>query len=165
LLMQATVTADFELILRWRDRGETTVCFALASPSEFTITTKVCWLSSLNYQGETSVSFQTMCYGYDLDQFAFELRRMSVDRAGSAGFLNTGGDFEIRIVPDERVGKRVLLSEVRYRPCRVVGDVSCKSELVLPVGVAEDVSGTAQAIVEIIRLLKIDCSHLMQLRS
>ena len=161
--MQATVTDDLELALRWHDGGESTVRFALASSSEFTITCRVSWERGLNYQGKAAVSFDTMCYGHDLEHFRFELRRMTEGGAESACFLNTGGDFEIRIAPHERMGRRVLLTELRYRHYRLVGDVSCDSEFVLPVGTAQDVQQTATAIGEIIRLLKVDCRSLFEL--
>lgn len=161
--MQATVTEDLELVLRWHDNGESTVRFAIASGSEFTVTGNVCWERGLNYQGNTRISFQTMCYGQDLDQFGFELRRLTQGGAESARFLNTGGDFEIRVTPHESMGRRVLLSELRYRHLRIIGDVSSDSELVMPVGPAEDLCRTAEAIREILRLFQVDCRSLFEL--
>lgn len=163
--MQATVTDDLELVLRWHDSGESTVRFAFASGSEFTVTGNVCLERGLNYQGNTRISFQTMCYGQDLDQFGFELRRLTQGGAESARFMNTGGDFEIRVTPTphERMGRRVLLSELRYRHHRIVGDVSSDSELVMPVGPAEDLWRTAEAIREILRLFQVDCRSLFEL--
>jgi len=161
--MQALVTDDLELVLRWRDSGESTVRFALASGSEFTISGHVCWERGLNYQGEATATFRTMCYGHDLNQFEVELWKLSQGVAESARFINTGGDLEIRISPREANGCHVLLSELRYRQFRLVGDVSCKSEFVLPVGVAEDVGRTAEAIRDLLRLLKVDCRSLFEL--
>ena len=157
--MQANVTDDLELVLRWRDGGESTVRFALASSSEFTVTVHVCRERGLNYQGDTTIALQTMCYGHDLDRFSAELRSMVQGAAASARFINTGEDFEIRIAPHERDGRRVTMSELRYRHHSDVGD----SELVLPVGTAEDLLQTATAITEIIRLLKVDCRSLFDL--
>jgi hypothetical protein len=157
--MNATVTDDLELVLRWWDGGESTVHFALASSSEFTISCRICWKPDLNYQGEARVAFQTMCYGHDLDQFASGLRSLSEGSSGVARFHNTGGDFEIHIAPHERMGQQILLSQLFYRHYRLLSDVSCDSELILPVGVTEDVQGTARAIREILRLLKVDCTY------
>ena len=138
--------------------------FALASSSEFNIDARVCWKGRLNYQGEATVSFQTMCYGYELNQFEAELRKLAQGGAESARFLNSGEDFEIRIAPHEQKGERILLTELRYRHYyRTDGDVPCDIELVLPVGVAEDVLRTAQAIHEVIRYLKVDCRNLFEL--
>ena len=161
--MQATVTDDMELVLRWQENGENEVRFALASTSEFTITVHLCWERGLNYQGQVAITFQTCCYGHDLAEFESQLRKLAQGSAESARFLNTGGDFEIRIVPRERNGRRIMLSELRYRHYRDIADVVCDSELMLPVGEAEDVLRSAQAIGEVIRLLKVDCRNLFEL--
>ncbi|MEQ2005216.1 MAG: hypothetical protein ABMA26_00350 [Limisphaerales bacterium] len=161
--MQATVTDDLDLVLRWHDGGETIVRFSLASSSEFTVTCKLFWQRGLHYQGSTTVTFDTMCYGYDLEQFRLELSKMAKGEADSARFLNSGEDFEIRIEPRERMGCHVLCSELRYRHFRLVGDVACDSELVLPVGPAEDLSRAAEAIRELLRLLQVDCRSLYEM--
>jgi hypothetical protein len=162
--MHATVTDDLELVLRWYDGGESTVRFSLASSSEFTISCRVSWRGTLNYQGDVSISFETMCYGFDLERFRVELRRLDEGSVESASFLNTGGDFEIRIAPHDHYGRRVLLTEWRYRHYRsVIRDVSCDSELVLHVGAAEDLLWTAKSIGELIRLLDVDCRGLFEL--
>ena len=161
--MRATITDSLELILYWRDEGESTLNFALASASEFTISGRIFWNSGLNYQGETTVNFQTMCYGFDLAQFGAELKRLSDEVSSSARFLNTGQDFEIRIAANQSSGRSPLISEIRYRHFRSLRDATCRSELILPVGLAEDVSGTTRAIGEFIQLLKVDCRSLHEL--
>lgn len=160
--MQATVTDDMELVLRWQEHGESEVRFALASASEFTIAVHLCWEQGFNYQGQVAITFQTCCYGHDLAAFESQLRKLAQGNAESARFRNTGGDFELRIVPRERNSRRILLSELRYRHYRAIADVACDSELVLPVGEAEDVLRSAEAIGEVIRLLKVDCRNLFE---
>jgi hypothetical protein len=162
--MKATVTDEIELLLLWRDGGgEGTVRFMPASSSEFSIAVQVHMDRELNYQGDVNVSFQTMCYGCDLQEFAVELRRLAQGKVESARFFNTGGDFEIRIRQHEHEGKRILISELCYRHLRSIKDVPCENQIVLPVGAAEDVQQAATAVEELIRLLKVDCRNLTEL--
>lgn len=162
--MQATVTEDLELVITWYDAGESSVRFSLASNSEFIVSCRVNWEGTLNYQGNTSISFETMCYGYDLESFRLKLCRLAEGVEESACFVNTGGDFEIHVHPHEKYGRIYLLTEWRYRHCRCLArDVTCDSELVLPVGAVEDLMRTAKAIAEIIRLLDVDCRSVCEL--
>ncbi len=164
--MQALITEVFDLVLRWRDGdgSESTVQFSLANNSEFITRVHVLWNRELNYQGALTVSFETMCYGQDLLRFQDELLRMVNGTSTSARFANTGEDFEIRIAQHGGKGQRTtMLTELRYRHHRTVGDLLSPGELVLPIGVAQELAETAKAIKETLRILKVDCRGLFDL--
>jgi hypothetical protein len=163
IAMHATVTEDIELVFRWCENGEATVRFALVSSSEFSIYVNVQMNSDLNYQGMAMAAFETCCYGCDLKQFGLELTKLAQGGTKSARFINTGGDFEIRIEPREQDGRCVMFSELRYSHSRSIDEVWCHAELVLPVGSLVNAQQVATSIEEMIRLSKVDCRTLFEL--
>jgi hypothetical protein len=160
--MVATITEELDLLLRWNEAGdETIVRFSLWSSSEFVIKVQTNWKNWLNYQGDFKTSFETTCYGYDVDVFLSKLNDLTTGKNNSAKFSNTGEDFEITF----NSKGNFLFAEIRYRHVREIKDVSCDCELILPIGVLQigEASQLANSIREILNLLKVDCRSLHEL--
>ncbi|HEY5040611.1 MAG TPA: hypothetical protein VIK53_01255 [Verrucomicrobiae bacterium] len=160
--MVANITEELDLLLRWNEAGdETIVHFSLWSSSEFVIKVQTNWRNVLNYQGDLKTSFETTCYGFDLDVFLSKLNDLTTGKNNSAQFSNTGEDFEITFKSKDSF----LFAEIRYCHVRVINDVSCDCELVLPIGALQIAEATqlANSIRDILRLLKVDCRSLHEL--
>jgi hypothetical protein len=160
--MVANITEELDLLLRWNEAGdETIIRFSLWSSSEFIIKVQTSWRNWLNYQGNLKTSFETTCYGYDLNVFLSQLNDLTTGKSNSAQFINTGEDFVMIFKPQNGF----LFAEIRYRHVREINDVSCDCELLLPIGVLQitEASQLANSIREILHLLKVDCRSLFEL--
>ena len=101
------------------------VSFSRVSSDELSLSISAVVFTFRNTQGPLELVARTLCYGYDLAEFARELERLRTRYDGSAEFVNQVGSFELRLtVADKAHG--ILAVVGRYEH-----DTDCMSPVEL----------------------------------
>lgn len=159
--MNAHVTENFDLVLRWDDEARCEIVWSPCSNCEFEVTARLWFPPGLNYQGPTRLDFSTTCYAFALRLFAEELDGVVSGKRTTAVYR---GSEDMTIAIQEWKGRcdfknrTVMVSVLKYEMMRTVNLVACDTEFELIVGKPEDFKGTAKAINEVISALEMDAS-------
>ena len=87
--------------------------FRLSGPEDFVVGFRV-QIGTLHVcKGPLLISSSTMCYGYDLAEFARELEELHARYEGKASFINQLGDLELHLELVDR-GRGAVAVEVCY---------------------------------------------------
>lgn len=149
--MEVNVTDSMDLMLTWDRDCFFNLNFSLAWEAEFTIHGKVEAPAQPNYQESLKCTFATMCYGYDLAQLCSELEQVERGTAGSAIFVNTGGDLEV-----EFSATRCLIC---YKHLVRIEPELSHAELIVPLEGCRDLGTVRRTVAELLHLLKVDCRY------
>ena len=123
--MSDTLTLKFPAMERYAQSSRLEVSFARISTDELSVSISATVGTFRNSAGPLEFTARTLCYGYDLAEFARELEQLHTRYDGSAKFLNHVESFELSLTLADK-GHGILAVIARYEH-----DTDCMSPVEL----------------------------------
>lgn len=123
--MPDTLTIKFPAIERYAQSSCLEVSFCRIGTDELSVSISASVAAFRNSAGPLDFRARTLCYGYDLAEFARELKQLHTRYEGGAIFLNHVESFELEIRLADK-GRGILAVIARYEH-----DADCMSPIEL----------------------------------
>lgn len=118
-----TLTLKFPAMERYAQSSRLEVSFTRISTDELSVIVSATVATFRNSAGPLELSARTLCYGYDLAEFARGLEQLHTRYEGSAEFVNQVGSFELSLTLTDKA-HGILAVVARYEH-----DTDCMSPL------------------------------------